>query len=198
MTGARTRKTHSRRRPLALAALIVVAVAQPALTERQPRRVGPPDPPIASTGSQMGPNRYQKNLERWQSLTPDQRDLFRARYREFQRLSIEQRQTLQSRYEQYERLETPVQRLCRANWEVLARLSTQEKRRVKELFRAVQKMPPDKRRQLAQLYKAFKQRTVAQRADLLKRLADAKPPTNRRALIHEWIDRTRPTSAPAR
>ena len=185
MTGARTRKTHIRRaaaprRPLLLAALMVAGVAQ-----------------SASTESRMGPNRYQQNLERWQSLTPEQQDLFRARHREFQRLSVEQQQTLRARHEQYERLETAVQRLCRANWEVLARLSPTERQRVKQLFKAVQKMPPDKRRQLAQLYKAFKQRTIAQQADLLKRLAEAKPPANRRALIHEWIDRTRPATAPA-
>lgn len=101
------------------------------------------------TSAVEGPSRAgrARSPEDWQSLTPDQRQELRERYRRFQNLSPQEQEQLRQRYERYKELSPERRQKMKERHERLQQLSPQQREQLRREWRQLKELPPEQRSQ---------------------------------------------------
>ena len=153
--------------------VVFVLVGGWARSEAQPRPA--PPAPVA----QAAP---PDNRQRWEHLSPEERQRLRQSYERWQDLSDSQRQELSDRYRQLEALAPPEREALRDRFEAWRQLSPEERARMQRRLEYWRRLPPEKKEQvlralwvlkhlLPEEFESFKHARGAERERLRQALA---------------------------
>ncbi len=151
------------RRELLLGAILGLLVLPRTLRAQAP---APEPTPLAP------PKEPGARAEWFRSLTPEQRDELRARYRRFQAMPEPQRQGLEQRLKRWNRLAPEQRRRARERWKSFRQLPADERERVLRNERHWRSLPPKERRRMRQRFERFRQLTPGQRQRIRRRRAE--------------------------
>ena len=112
---------------LGLSALLLSPIA--AQTQSTP----PGDAPAATE---------QGALERWQKLTPEEKQELRDRYQRWKALPPEEKADLQKRYDNWRRLSPDEKATVRKNYERWQRLSPDQRQQLQQRWQQWRELPP--------------------------------------------------------
>ncbi len=128
-------------RRLLLGAALSLALAAPPRPARWPTMV-PADAPCRRAGAAPGAR------ERWDRLSPEQKERLRERWRAYQALPPERREELQEKLRRFRALPPERREEIRRNWESFQKLPRRDREEIRERFRRYRELSPERRAQL--------------------------------------------------
>ena len=87
-------------------------------------------------------------IERWRSMSPDERERIRERYREWKKLSPQRKERILDTRRRWEKLPEKEKRYLRQRREIYRNASPEEREAIRKFFRDWKKLPPEQRRAL--------------------------------------------------
>ena len=148
---------------------------------------------LAAAGVQAAPARAEEPAatapspgarERFESLSPEQREALRERWRQFQALPPERQAELRGRLERLRSLPPERREQVMRNWEAFQRLPVRERREILDRFQRFREMSPERRAQLRQALRQIVEASPRERArylDNLRRWREMSPAERDRA-----------------
>lgn len=121
------------------------------------RGAGPPRGGSASGEADGGPGRRERarvakagdvtpeKLERWRSMTPEERDRYRKRYRRWKRLTPERRKRILENRRRWNNLPEEQRRFLMQRREIYRNARPEEKRSIEKFVRRWRRLPPERR-----------------------------------------------------
>lgn len=86
-----------------------------------------------------------EKLDRWRSMTPEERERFRERYRRWEKLPPERRKSILERRQRWSELPEEQRRFLKQRREIYRNAWPEEKRAIEKFFRRWRQLPPDRR-----------------------------------------------------
>ena len=87
-------------------------------------------------------------MDRWQRMTPQEREELRERYRRWQNLSPAEKQRLRKKFEAWHRLSPEERAAARRNFERWQKFTPAERERLRERWERWRRLPPEQREQI--------------------------------------------------
>ena len=110
-----------------------------------------------------------KALQRWQRMSPEQRDELRNRYEKWQTLPPQERKKLQENLDTWRRLPPEERGAIRKNYERWQQLSPERQQRLRQRWDRWQTLPPEKKQSLRRRYDRYRQVSPEKRRELRER-----------------------------
>ncbi len=85
---------------------------------------------------------YSALKERWQKMSPEQRDQLRHRFNNFKQLPPERQERIRNRLKQFQKLPPEDQERLRHRWQRWQKMPPHEKQRMRKRFERFQQLPP--------------------------------------------------------
>ena len=86
-----------------------------------------------------------EKLDRWRSMTPEERERYRERYHRWKNLSPERRNRILEHRQRWKRLPEEQRRFLRERREIYRSAAPEEKRAIEKFFRRWRRLPPERR-----------------------------------------------------
>ena len=135
----------------------------------------------------------QEALERWQKLTPEEKQELRERYQRWKSLSPEDKADLQKRYNNWRRLSPDEKATVRKNYERWQRLSPDQREQLQQRWQQWRELPPERRQALKERFERFRDLPPEKRRALQRRVSGKipEPLPRRKTAIAREVPRTR-------
>lgn len=124
-------------------------------------------PAVAQSGPT--PEELRLRVERWRTLTPDERQKFVERYRAFKTLPPEQQLQLQQSFQRWKNMDQVTRQRLLNRWRHYQSLSPDKKREFHRRWRKWQAMKADDRARLKQKFRKFQALTPDERRAIIER-----------------------------
>lgn len=111
----------------------------------------------------------QAALERWQRLTPEQKERLREKKRGFDSLSDTERTQLRERFRRYQDFSQDKKNLIRQNWQRFKNLPPEKQRQLTQRYRHWQNLPPERKQELREKYRRFQNLPADQKQRMRRR-----------------------------
>ena len=99
----------------------------------------------------------QQALERWQRLTPEQKQELRERYQRWQNLPPDEKEELQRKFEAWRRLPPEEKATAQKNFERWQKLSPEQRARLRERWQHWRELPPERREELKRRFEKLRE-----------------------------------------
>ncbi len=121
--------------------------------------------PVSSAGGQQKFDE-EKAFERWQRMSPQQRQELRNRHERWKTLSPEEREKLQEKLDTWRRLPPEERGAIRKNYERWQQLPPERQQRLRQRWDRWQSFSPEKKQTLRRRYERYRQLSPEKRREL--------------------------------
>ena len=108
-----------------------------------------------------------EKLDRWRSMTPEERERLRKRYLRWKSLSPERRKQILERRQRWSKLPEEQRRFLMQRREIYRNAGKEEKRAIEKLFRRWRQLPPERRQAMRRNLAEMRNLPVPQRDERL-------------------------------
>lgn len=127
-----------------------------------------PDLPERLRVAQAGKVTPEK-LERWRSMSPENKERIRERYRHWKTLSPERRERILEHRRRWGKLPEKEKRYLRQRREVFRNAQPEDRQAIRKFFRGWKHLPPDRRGSLRRNVEKWRDLSVEEREERLKK-----------------------------
>jgi Protein of unknown function (DUF3106) len=125
----------------------------------------------ASPGDTFAQNE-QQSLERWQDMTPQEKQDLRDRFQRWKSLPPQEKADLQKRIDNWRRLSPDEKATVRKNYERWQHLSPEQRERLRQRWQDWRQLPPEQRQELKERFERFRDLPPEERRALRERFRE--------------------------
>ena len=108
----------------------------------------------------------ESRLDRWNALSPEERQHIRARWEEFKKLPLADQDRLKKAYQRFMALPPERRDIIKANFERYQKLSKEAQERVAKLFKVWEAASPSEKQEIRRKFEIFQRLSPAERTRL--------------------------------
>ncbi|MDH3238079.1 MAG: DUF3106 domain-containing protein [Deltaproteobacteria bacterium] len=108
-----------------------------------------------------------EKLDRWRSMTPEEREKYRERYRRWEKLPPERRKKILERRQRWSKLPEEQRRFLKQRREIYRNAWPEEKQAIEKFFRRWRQLPPDRRQTMRRNLAEMRDLPASQRDERL-------------------------------
>jgi hypothetical protein len=112
--------------------------------------------------------RYKENLERWNKLTPEQKQEMRKRYEKLRSMNDDERRQFQERAERFNNLTPEQKEILRKKMEIYRNLPEGQKSSIERFIKRFQNMPPFRKQMLQRRIQKLRSMSPERRERILE------------------------------
>src|ERR1051325_5515543 len=153
---------------------------------------------ISTARAQSGPRGQQlaqsdqERLERWQRMSPEQKQELRERFERWKNMPPAERSELQRKFDEWRRLSPEEKATARQNFERWQKLPPEQRQRLQERWRDWRNLPPERREELRRRLQAFRELPPEKRQELRQKLMERRerlPPEEKQQMREKMRER---------
>ena len=129
--------------------ILMASLALGAAAQAQPAEL-PAGPQFAPAPAADNGERFQRNLEQWRQMTPEQRAKIRQLFERWKNLTEEERQRIRQNFERFRKMQQDKQQAILRARQMMSHLQEKAREQLERRMREIEQMPPERRQLVMQ------------------------------------------------